>query len=82
MHAAGFLGGGDVGFNYQVGRWVYGIEGSVSRTTMRGVEPCPNGFFYNCEAETNWLSTVTGRIGYDLLGSALGIRKGRRGHRA
>jgi len=64
MHAAGFLGGGDVGFNYQVGRWVFGIEGDVSRTSIRAVEPCPTGFFYNCEAETNWLSTVTGRIGY------------------
>src|SRR5262249_51404237 len=37
MHAAGFLGGGDAGFNYQVGRWVFGVEGSVSRAHIRAV---------------------------------------------
>jgi outer membrane autotransporter protein len=76
MHAAGFLGGGDIGFNYQVGRWVFGVEGSVSGTSIRAVAPCPNGFFYNCEAETNWLSTVTGRIGYAYWDRLLVYAKG------
>jgi opacity protein-like surface antigen len=76
MHAAGFLGGGNVGYNYQVGQWVFGIEGDVSRTSIRAVAPCPNGFFYNCEAETNWLSTVTGRIGYAYWDRLLVYAKG------
>ena len=28
--APGLLNGGQVGFNYQAGRWVFGIEGDVS----------------------------------------------------
>jgi opacity protein-like surface antigen len=76
MHAEGFLGGGDIGFNYQVGQWVFGVEGSVSRTNIRAVAPCPTGFFYNCEAEMNWLSTVTGRIGYAYWDRLLVYAKG------
>jgi outer membrane autotransporter protein len=76
VHAAGFLGGGDIGFNYQVGQWVFGVEGSVSRTNIRAVAPCPTGFFYNCEAEMNWLSTVTGRIGYAYWDRLLVYAKG------
>jgi outer membrane autotransporter protein len=76
MHAAGFLGGGDIGFNYQVGQWVFGVEGSGSRTNIRAVAPCANGFFYNCEAEMNWLSMVTGRIGYAYWDRLLLFAKG------
>ena len=63
-HFAGLLGGGEIGYNYQVGKWVFGVEGDVGRTNARGAQPCPTGFFYNCEINTNWLSTATARIGY------------------
>jgi opacity protein-like surface antigen len=61
---AGLLGGGEIGYNYQVGKWVLGVEGDVGATNARGAQPCPTGFFYNCENSTNWLSTATARIGY------------------
>jgi opacity protein-like surface antigen len=61
---AGFLAGGEIGYNYQSGKWVFGVEGAVSWTNARGARPCPNGFFYNCEIHLNWLSTATARIGY------------------
>jgi hypothetical protein len=60
----GFLGGGNIGYNYQAGKWVFGIEGSAAGTTVEGARPCPTGFFYSCEAGINWLSTATGRVGY------------------
>jgi opacity protein-like surface antigen len=63
-HFAGLLGGGEIGYNYQVGKWVLGVEGDVGATNARGAQPCPTGFFYNCENSTNWLSTATARIGY------------------
>jgi opacity protein-like surface antigen len=63
-HFAGLLGGGEIGYNYQVGKWVFGVEGDVGRTNARGAQPCPTGFFYNCEINTNWLSTATARVGY------------------
>jgi hypothetical protein len=29
-HVAGFLGGGNLGYNYQIGNWVFGIEGDAA----------------------------------------------------
>jgi hypothetical protein len=55
------LGGGEIGYNYQVGKWVLGIEGDAGVTNARGARPCPTGFFYNCEINTNWLATATAR---------------------
>jgi opacity protein-like surface antigen len=63
-HFAGLLGGSEIGYNYQAGKWVFGVEGDTSWTNARGARPCPNGFFYNCEVSMSWLSTVTGRVGY------------------
>jgi opacity protein-like surface antigen len=67
---AGVLIGGDIGYNYQVGPWVYGIEGDLGWSNAIGGKSaqCPSGgvnsFFYTCEVRADWLSTVTGRIGY------------------
>jgi opacity protein-like surface antigen len=63
-HLGGFLAGGGAGYNHQVGSWVFGLEGDAGWTNARGARPCPTGFFYNCEADINWLSTATGRVGY------------------
>jgi opacity protein-like surface antigen len=63
-HFAGLLGGGEIGYNYQIGKWVFGVEGDMGATNARGVQPCPSGFFYNCEINFAWLSTATARIGY------------------
>jgi outer membrane immunogenic protein len=62
----GFLGGGQIGFNYQNGPWVFGVEGDISWTNMGGsvggpVTP-PAGSILN--TDVNWLATATGRIGY------------------
>jgi opacity protein-like surface antigen len=61
---AGVLGGGEIGYNYQIGKWVFGLEADAGAIHARGVQPCPTGFFYNCEFNFNWLSTATARIGY------------------
>jgi opacity protein-like surface antigen len=61
---AGFLGGGEIGYNYQLGKWVYGIEGGAGWTNAHGARPCLTGFFFNCEMDLDWLSTATARVGY------------------
>jgi opacity protein-like surface antigen len=61
---AGFLGGAEVGYNYQLGKWVLGVEGDTGWTNAHGARPCPQGFFFNCEMDLNWLSTATARVGY------------------
>src|SRR5262249_51812451 len=50
--------------NYQLGKWVLGVEGDLAWTNAHGARACPIGFFANCETSMSWLSTVTGRIGY------------------
>jgi outer membrane immunogenic protein len=65
MDGSGFLGGGQAGFNYQSGAWVFGIEGSVAGTDTSASIPSP--FFPASDRysmDIDWLATVTGRIGY------------------
>ena len=64
----GPLGGGEVGCNYQVGSWVYGIEVDASWSSASGQadvvsDPAlnPNRRFTTNE---RWLGTARGRIGY------------------
>jgi outer membrane autotransporter protein len=73
---AGFVGGGEVGYNYQVGKWVLGLEGDYAWINAHGARPCPIGFFANCEIDMNWLSTATGRIGYAYWDRLLTYVKG------
>jgi opacity protein-like surface antigen len=73
---AGFLGGGEIGYNYQVGEWVFGLEGDLAWTNAHGARSCPIGFFANCEIDMNWLSTATGRIGYTYWDRFLTYVKG------
>jgi opacity protein-like surface antigen len=61
---AGFLGGGEIGYNYQIGKWVLGAEADLAWSNAHGARPCPIGFFANCEIDMNWLSTATVRVGY------------------
>jgi outer membrane immunogenic protein len=70
---SGYLAGGTIGANYQIGPWVYGIEGDFDWTHLTGnsgstcgglsdAVPPPTG----CETESEWLATVRGRVGYAL----------------
>jgi opacity protein-like surface antigen len=69
---AGVLAGGEIGYNYQIGKWVFGVEDGAGWTNAHGARPCPiapavpsaASFFYNCEINMDWLSTATARIGY------------------
>jgi outer membrane immunogenic protein len=61
---SGFLAGGQVGFNWQAGAWVFGIEGQFSWTNADGSHPCVFNVGLTCTTEMNWLGTVAGRIGY------------------
>jgi outer membrane immunogenic protein len=60
---SGGLVGGTIGYNYQVGQAVFGIEGDIDWTRIRGSSsavPCTT----SCETSNSWLGTVRGRIGY------------------
>ena len=71
----GFIGGGQVGFNWQFNNWVTGIEADIQGLANNGkanrpfVGPVP-GFpaeqyvgIQSAQAEVNWLGTLRGRFG-------------------
>ena len=63
----GGLGGGTLGCNYEVNRWVLGIEGDGSWSSISGssslVPPVFNPNFREAFGD-HWLATVRGRVGY------------------
>ena len=60
---SGGLVGLTAGYNWQTGALVFGLEGDIDWSNIRGSfasATCPIG----CETKNNWLGTVRGRIGY------------------
>jgi outer membrane immunogenic protein len=57
----GFLGGGQIGGDYQAGWAVFGAELSGSWTNIKGHSPCL--IVLTCATEHNWLLTAAGRFG-------------------
>ena len=78
----GYVAGGQVGYNWQTGRVVLGVEGDYGFTNAEGGRSCDNAgglvtgtFNFTCEAEVQRLASVTGRVGY-TWGRALVYAKG------
>jgi outer membrane immunogenic protein len=59
---SGWLGGGQLGYNFQTGSLVWGIEADISAADISGDSRCPNPAF-SCNAAVKWFGTVRGRIG-------------------
>jgi len=58
---SGGLVGGTLGYNYQMGQAVFGIEGDIDASWIKGDTACGG---LSCEVKNNWLGTVRGRLGY------------------
>ena len=58
----GFLVGGTLGYNYQVGSIVLGIEGDIDWSDVKDSVTCAPGV--TCETSNGWLATIRGRAGY------------------
>ena len=68
---SGFLVGGTVGVNYQLGEYVFGIEGDGDWTNLHGNSGSTCGGIaavvappVSCQTQSQWLATVRGRVGY------------------
>lgn len=59
----GFIGGGDVGYNYQISKWVLGIEADLSGANIKG------------SAAQTGTATVVSLITFPVNGSAIGEQK-------
>jgi outer membrane immunogenic protein len=68
---SGYLIGGTAGFNYQIGEYVFGIEGDGDWTNLNGNSGSTCGAItavltppVGCQTQSRWLGTVRGRVGY------------------
>lgn len=57
----GFVGGGQIGYNYQMGSFVFGLEADYDYSAMKGDAACGA---LTCTTKNTWLATGRGRIGY------------------
>jgi len=62
----GVIGGGQIGCNYQFApNWVIGIEGDGSAADIKGDRTATLlGITGTAHAKTDWIATVTGRLGW------------------
>lgn len=63
-----FLGGGQVGFNYQLSSLVFGVEGDLSYTGLSTVDSLAasstgGNLGFTSDVSSHWLSTMRGRVG-------------------
>jgi outer membrane immunogenic protein len=72
--ASSWVAGGQVGYNWQRGSWVYGLETDLSamnlNSEMNTVLPLVPPPTANSNADVDWYGTVRGRLGWST-GSAL-----------
>jgi outer membrane immunogenic protein len=72
----GFLGGAQIGYNWQAGNWVYGVEADIAGSSAKGsanvngliVPPTvavPTALSVN--RELDWLSTYRARLGFTAM---------------
>src|SRR5262245_9385139 len=65
--SGGVLGGGQVGYNWQSGRVVYGLEADFALSSIEEeVRACSGFACAHARASLDWMATVRGRIG-DLI---------------
>jgi outer membrane immunogenic protein len=72
--SSGFLGGVQGGYNWQTGWAVFGIQGDIAGADIKGTSPCL--VVLGCNVKTDWLASVTGRIGAVVLDRGLVYAKG------
>jgi outer membrane immunogenic protein len=68
VDAKGWLVGGTLGYNLQTGVWVWGLEGDIDLSTIKGSTTGGTGVCAapGCETRNRWFGTARGRIGYSF----------------
>jgi len=68
-----FIAGGQIGYNYQVGQYVWGIEGQISGVGSHNDEDAcgfftttpggPRDFLFRCRDRSGWIASIAARLG-------------------
>lgn len=61
--SSGWLAGGQAGYNWQSGAWVFGVEGDAHWADINGSTLCPNPALV-CGTDIRTLASIRGRLGY------------------
>jgi outer membrane immunogenic protein len=61
---SGGLVGGTLGYNWQMGQVVFGLEGDIDWSSIRGSAVCGTAPVTTCQTRNDWLGTARGRLGY------------------
>jgi outer membrane immunogenic protein len=62
FNVKGALVGGTAGYNFQTGTWVWGVEGDIDYSGMKGSS---SAFCVpDCTVSNSWLGTARARLGY------------------
>jgi len=85
LNTSGGIAGGTLGYNYQMGTWLLGVETDLDWSniegTFNGTVPIPGGTApFSLSSQLNWLDTARVRVGfawdralfYGTAGAALG----------
>jgi outer membrane immunogenic protein len=70
----GFVGGGQIGYNWQSGIFVYGLEADISGLSGSGTASqvvAPGAIVMTSTNVINWLGTIRGRAGVTIGGDTL-----------
>ena len=70
MTARGVVGGGQLGCDYQVGSFVFGLQGLLDLSGMKGSNVLPTTILVN-NSFAQTVATFTGRVGYTVLPTLL-----------
>jgi outer membrane immunogenic protein len=62
IRPSGGLVGGTLGYNYQNGQVVWGVETDLQWTSIEASGTCRGG--RSCEVNSDWFGTFRGRLGY------------------
>jgi outer membrane immunogenic protein len=74
--ASGGMGGGQVGCDYQMGTWVFGIQGDYDAVSATGSGLDENNPRFNDESNVRGLGTITLRAGYTVTSQFLLYARG------
>src|SRR5215467_6881968 len=73
FNLSGFIGGGQIGCNYQFGQWVIGVEADGSGTNKEGqaqevpLQPfLPGSQNFVSQTQERWLVTARGKLGWAI----------------
>ncbi len=66
FNLSGAVVGGTIGYNYQMGEAVIGVEGDGDWSNIRGSTSGGACTGTSCETKNSWLATARGRLGYSF----------------